>query len=179
LPRWSVAVGRAVAAVALLGTVATTIGAVAPKWLRFDSQAMTADQDASHRAAEQWVLAHVGHDKRLLVDDTFWIFLIEHGFNGTPEKGGFFSRTVVFYWPLDYDPAVQRHFPDGWRDFDYVISSQGMRNDTSQTPNAAQALLHSRPVATFGTGAQLIEIRQILRPPTPPTGRIAAPAVHA
>jgi hypothetical protein len=68
---------------------------------------------------------------------------------------------VVSYWPLDYDPAVKRHFPQGWSDFNYVVSTQAMRDDTSQTPTAAQAVAHSATVVSFGRGAQLVEIRKI------------------
>jgi hypothetical protein len=75
--------------------------------------------------------------------------------------GGFYSRTVVSYWPLVYDPAVKRRFPHGWRDFDYIVSTDGMRVTTNQTPNTAAALTHSRVLATFGRGQQRIEIRAI------------------
>ena len=78
-------------------------------------------------------------------------------------RGGFFSRTVVSYWPLDYDPAVKRHFPHGWRDFDYIVSTQAVRSTTNRTPTAAQALNHSRVVAWFGRGPARIEVRAITK----------------
>jgi hypothetical protein len=103
------------------------------------------------------------------------VYLIGHGFDASPVRGGFYSRTVVFYWPLDYDPAVKRQFPDGWRDFDYVVSTEGMRNDTSQTPSAGAAIQDSRVVASFGQGAQLVEIRKIVPAPQPPSGTVQQP----
>jgi hypothetical protein len=78
--------------------------------------------------------------------------------------GGFFSRTVVVYWPLDYDPAVKRRFPDGWRDFDYVVSTQAVRSTLRLTPTTARALDHSVVIARFGHGDQRIEVRAIRRP---------------
>ena len=78
-------------------------------------------------------------------------------------SGGFFSRTVVSFWPLDYDPAVKRHFPDGWRDFDYIVSTDGMRASGPRTPSAVQAINHSQVVARFADGSAVIEIRAISR----------------
>ena len=71
---------------------------------------------------------------------------------------------MVFYWPFEFDPAVRREFPGGWQDLDYVISTQGMRNDTQQVRRTAQALEHSTVVVTFGRGDQKVEIRKIERP---------------
>lgn len=155
--------GAAVIVSALaLGTL-TALGVlrVAPRWVQADRTAMTVRQDGPRRAAERWLLEHVGHDKRLIVSDDFWIYLVEHGFDHHAVHGGFYSRTVVFYWPLDYDPAVKRRFPDGWRDFDYIVSVQGMRSTVNQTPTASAALIHSRVVARFGSGITRIEIRAI------------------
>jgi glycosyltransferase XagB len=148
--------GAAIAALA--GAVVLV---VAPRWAHSDYVATTARPDEPNRAAERWLVANVGHDKRLIVDDEFWIYLIEHGFDHHPVPGGFFSRTVVSYWPLDYDPAVKRHFPGGWRDFDYVVSTEPMRGTTDRTPEAAAAVRHSRLVVQFGRGAQRLEIRAI------------------
>jgi hypothetical protein len=135
--------------------------AVTVRWAQTDAAAMTTRLDSAMRGADRWIVDHVGRQKRLIVTDDTWIYLIEHGFNSQPVRGGFYSRTVVSYWPLDYDPAVKRQFPDGWRDFDYVVLNQDMRVTMSNTPTAAQAVAHSRVVASFGRGAQLIEIRAI------------------
>jgi Dolichyl-phosphate-mannose-protein mannosyltransferase len=136
---------------------------VAPRWDAADQAAMTVRLEGPERAAERWIVRNIAHDKRLIVTDDFWLYLIQHGFDAHPMSGGFSSRTVVSYWPLDKDPAVRRHFPDGWRDFDYVVSTEAMRDTADNTPNAQTALHNSRPVATFGHGVQRIEIRAIDR----------------
>ena len=136
---------------------------VAPRWTESDRVATTAQPDGPRRAAERWLADNVGHNERLIVDDGFWIYLIEHGFDHHPMRGGFFSRTVVSYWPLDYDPAVKRHFPHGWRDFNYVVSTQAVRSTTNRTPTAAHALNHSRVVVRFGRGPARIEVRAITK----------------
>jgi hypothetical protein len=110
-----------------------------------------------------WLMRHVDHRRRLIVDDEFWIYLVGHGYDAQPIRGGFFSRTVVSYWPLDYDPAVAKRFPGGWRDFDYIIATQPMRSTQDRIPRTVQALTHSHVVVTFGHGTGRIEVRAIDR----------------
>jgi hypothetical protein len=151
-------VGTVLTATAIVAALA----AVVPRWQQGDSVATTAQADSANREAERWIVNNIGHDKRIIVHDLQWIYLIDHGFDASPVKGGFYSRTVVSYWPLDYDPAVHREFPHGWRDFDYVVSTQAMRGDLSRTPITAAAIAHSVVVVWFGEGAQRIEVRQIV-----------------
>src|SRR5215212_8060898 len=151
-----------------VGALAIAAGlVVAPRWAHRDRVATTARLDGPERAAQRWLLNNVGHRERLIVGDEFWIYLVEHGFDHRPMPGGFFSATVVVFWPLDYDPAVKRRFPGRWRDFDYLVSTQAIRSTTRLTPTTAQALRHSRVVAQFGRGEGRIEIRAITRPPPP------------
>jgi cellulose synthase/poly-beta-1,6-N-acetylglucosamine synthase-like glycosyltransferase len=148
---------------AAIGALAVAVVlVVAPHWTEVERAATTVTVDGRERAAQRWLVHNVGHDKRLIVGDEFWIYLIEHGFDARPMRGGFFSQTVVSYWPLDYDPAVKKHFPNGWRDFDYVVSTQAMRSTTKLTPTAARAVDHSRVVALFGRGETRIEVRAIM-----------------
>ena len=120
LLRWGAVATSGVA----LAVVAVVVGLiVAPRWGQTDHEALTVRQDGAQRAAEAWLVANVGRDQPIIVTDDFWIYLIEHGFNSRTAAGGLNSRTVVSYWPLDYDPAVKRLFPNGWRDFDYVVST--------------------------------------------------------
>ncbi|TML09380.1 MAG: hypothetical protein E6G41_00210 [Actinobacteria bacterium] len=156
--RWS---GRLRLATAAL-VIALLVSAV-PQWARTDNTAMHVQVDGTRRAAERWLADNIGHDKRLIVPDEYWIYLIQHGFDRRPVPGGFFSRAVVVYWPLDYDPAVKQRFPDGWRDFDYVVSTQAVRSTLRLTPTTARALDHSVVIAQFGQGDQRIEVRAIRR----------------
>jgi cellulose synthase/poly-beta-1,6-N-acetylglucosamine synthase-like glycosyltransferase len=154
-----VAIAAAVCTLATEGAVALVF--VAPRWVRSDTGAMTTRQDGAGRAAQSWLVHHVSPKQRLIVTDDFWIYLIEHGFDSHPVRGGFNSRTVVSYWPLDKDPAVRRYFPKSWREFDYIISTEAMRDTAIYVPSTAQALQNSRVVATFGHGVQRIEVRAI------------------
>ena len=145
LPRW---IGPAVAAICL-----GTIGAFAvPAWARSDHKEMTFDSDKPVQQAEKWIYAHVNRKATLLTDDTLWLDLVEHGFQ---------RNRVVWYYKLGTDSEVDARFPSGWRDFDYVVSSDVMRSGS--TPEALAAIKHSRTVASFGTGTRRIEIKGIVR----------------
>lgn len=155
-------------AIILAAAIAVAAIYVTPRWAGSDSTAMTVRMDGPELAAERWLTRNVGHEKRIIVRDDFWIYLIEHGFDSHPMKGGLNSRTVETYWPLDYDPAVQRAFPHGWQDFDYIVETQDMLNTLNQTPTAAAAINHSRVLVSFGQGTNRIDIRAIVgaRPAT-------------
>jgi len=153
---------RVSASALVLGLVSSVvIGLVAPAWGRTYQEAATTVADTPLRSAEEWLVQNISHHANLIVSDEIYLYLVQHGFDASPVSGGFYSRTVVSYWPLDYDPAVQRAFPDGWRDFDYIVSTQPMRDTPVLTPTATRAIAHSRLVIRFGQGRQAIEIRAI------------------
>jgi cellulose synthase/poly-beta-1,6-N-acetylglucosamine synthase-like glycosyltransferase len=164
----SLAPVAAVTSALLLGGAALVGVHVALAWWHADRPTLATRLDGPTREAERWLVRNVGRQERLIVTDDVWVYLIEHGFDSRPVEGGFNSRTVVSYWPLDYDPAVKRYFPHAWRDFDYIVSTSAMRGTLTDTPTSAQALEHSRVAARFGRGLQLIEIRAITGDPSPP-----------
>jgi glycosyltransferase XagB len=168
LPGFRWVAHSAVSAVTMLA-----LASIAPHWTQGDRIAMAARLDGPDNAAERWLVNHVRHTQRLIVTDQYWIYLVEHGFDHQPMPGGFFSRTVVSYWPLDYDPAVKRAFPKGWRDFNFIVVTQDMRVTLDHTPTSAAAIAHSRLVAVFGRGLQQVQIRAIgrTRLSTPPLGQ--------
>ena len=163
------------------------MSAVALHWAPRLHDATTVRLDVPRREAERWLVDNIGRDDRVIIGDEFWIYLVQHGFDHRPVRGGFFSRTLVVYWPLDYDPAVKRVFPGGWRDFDYIISTEAMRATTEQTPTTRAALEIARrhfsdlaaPIGV-GTDADLYELQ--LQPPPADADFIAwsmNPQVHA
>ena len=128
---WTWAARTAVAAAAILA-----VAFVGPRWAAGDHTAMTVRMDIPERSAELWLTGHVSHSSRIIVVDQYWLYLVEHGYNDQPMRGGFFSDTVVSYWPLDYDPAVSKAFPGGWREFDYIVVNEDMLATLPQTPSA-------------------------------------------
>jgi 4-amino-4-deoxy-L-arabinose transferase-like glycosyltransferase len=144
--------GRRVTAVALVAVAALY---VLPHWYDGDHTAVTADANAPYRAAAAWLKTEVQDpaDTRVLVDDALWLDLVHDGYR--PGLG------VIWFYKADLDPAVTKTMPRGWKDIDYVVASPTVRRDAVDLPNVRAAIEHSTPVATFGKGADRIEIRQI------------------
>ncbi|MFI6930224.1 ArnT family glycosyltransferase [Streptomyces sp. NPDC050287] len=141
---------------ALAAALAIAAGSyVVPKWYDGDHTAVTADANAPYRAASKWLSSEVADPKhtRVLVDDALWLDLVHAGYQ--PGLG------VIWFYKADLDPAVTKTMPHGWKDIDYVVASPTVRRDAVDLPNVHAAIQHSTPVATFGTGDDRIEIRQI------------------
>ncbi len=165
---------RLAARALLVAGAAVLVAGASPAWAAGLGTAFTAHDDRPLQQSESWVEHHVGHRQRLLVDDTMWVDLTDHGFDS--------PLGVVWFYKLGYvnnlDPSVARRLPGGWRDFDYVIDTPSMRGALSaadgQLRQVTQALDHSVTVAAFGRGDQRIMIRRI----EVPMPRRGAPATH-
>ncbi|MDG9712044.1 ArnT family glycosyltransferase [Streptomyces sp. DH10] len=147
-----VAVGR----YALAAVLALAAGAyVVPHWYDGARTAVTTDANAPYKAASKWLATEVENPERtrVLVDDALWLDLVHQGYR--PGLG------VIWFYKADLDPAVTKTMPRGWKDLDYVVASPTVRRDAADLPNVKAAMEHSAPVATFGTGPDRIEIRQI------------------
>ncbi|MFJ4821370.1 ArnT family glycosyltransferase [Streptomyces sp. NPDC088801] len=147
-----VSVGR----YALAAVLALAAGAyVVPRWYDGAHTAVTTDANAPYRAASKWLATEVEHPERtrVLVDDALFLDLVHQGYR--PGLG------VIWFYKADLDPAVTKTMPRGWKDLDYVVASPTVRRDAADLPNVKAAMEHSDPVATFGTGDDRIEIRQI------------------
>ncbi|MET9389883.1 phospholipid carrier-dependent glycosyltransferase [Streptomyces sp. NPDC006624] len=147
-----IAAGR-YALVAVLALAACAL--VVPRWYDGARTAVTTDANAPYRAAARWLATEVDHPERtrVLVDDALWLDLVHQGYR--PGLG------VIWFYKADLDPAVTKTMPRGWKDLDYVVASPTVRRDAADLPNVRAAMEHSDPVATFGTGEDRIEIRQI------------------
>jgi hypothetical protein len=143
--------GRVAGAVAMVAVVAVALLAL-PRWYQGDRDLMTVDHDKPFRQAEAWINGHVPHRGRLLVDDSLWVDLVQDGYP---------PGQVVWFYKLDTDRDVRARYPRGWRDFDYVVSAATLRAFPDRLPQVAEAVRHSRPVASFGHGAERVEIRKI------------------
>ncbi|MFH8495512.1 ArnT family glycosyltransferase [Streptomyces coeruleorubidus] len=128
---------------------------VVPHWYDGARTAVTTDANAPYKAASKWLATEVENPERtrVLVDDALWLDLVHQGYR--PGLG------VIWFYKADLDPAVTKTMPRGWKDLDYVVASPTVRRDAADLPNVKAAMEHSDPVATFGTGPDRIEIRQI------------------
>jgi hypothetical protein len=106
--------------------------------------------------AEAWVAANVPPSSVVLADDVTWVALVE---------GHVIPRSsALWFYKLDTDPAVRETLPGGWRDVDYVVATDQLRNAIAGDPTlrqAASALKNSQLVATFGDGDGRVEIRKV------------------
>jgi len=124
-----------------------------PHEASLDGTLLTANANSPRVQADLWISAHLSKTANVLVDNNFWLDMVEEGFDP--------ARTVWFT-KLDRDPAVEREFPGRWRDFQYVVSSDAIRATDTQYPDVLAAMTYSTVVATFGAGGDRVEIRRIL-----------------
>ncbi|WP_058727637.1 ArnT family glycosyltransferase [Curtobacterium oceanosedimentum] len=113
---------------------------------------LASNLDLPMQQAEQWVGDNVPKSSRLLVDDAMWVDLV---------RDGFARNNVIWYYKLDTDAAVQRQSPNGWKDSDYVVTTDSMRTGGNSSQDVTQAIRNSTSVATFGTGDQQVDVRRI------------------
>jgi hypothetical protein len=131
---------------------ALAVGIAAPMWTAQAPGLLEVDHDKPMRQAEVYVEAQIGHDSRLIVDDAMWLDLVEAGFQRTK---------IVWYHKVDTDPEVASMAPNGWRDYDYVISTNSIRTDYDGAPTVAQALTNSVVVASFGDGDEAVSVHRV------------------
>ena len=140
-------------------TLTCGLGLTAGVWAARYEEAVGGHQATGYidyTGARAWMIDNLPRNSRILIGDEYWVDLVEVGFH---------PANAVWFYKLDLDPEVQRRFPRGWRDMDYVVSSEGMRATVAEAPSTKQAIANSRVVRTFGTGSQRVEIRRILRSP--------------
>jgi hypothetical protein len=106
--------------------------------------------------AEAWIAANVPSSAIVLADDVTWVALVD---------GHVVPRSsALWFYKLDTDPAVRDTLPGGWRDVDYVVATDQLRNaiaGDATLRQAATALEKSQLVATFGDGDGRVEIRKV------------------
>ena len=159
----------------LLGAAAVLLVLVVPAWASGLHTQMATNQVSPTAQAEAWVEHHVPRTDRLLVDDTVWVDLVDHGFDR--------PYGVVWFYKLgsvnNLDPSVRRTIGGGWRDFQYVLETPSMRaalagSGSKALPQVAQAVAHSVPVASFGSGVDTIVVRHV-KSPTAQSGAPTTP----
>jgi hypothetical protein len=150
---WALLAGAAAAGVAV---------AVVPPWAAGQREARSVDTTVTQQQALAAVVAEVPRTDRVLVDDTYYVDLVQAGFEA--------RYGAVWFYKMDLeaglDPSVVRRLPRGWRDLDWVVSSPVLRGalereDASGLQQVRLALENSRVIRTFGEGAQRVELRQV------------------
>jgi hypothetical protein len=150
---WALLTGAAAAGVVVL---------VVPPWTAGQQEARSVDTTVTQQQALAAVVAEVPRADRVLVDDTYYVDLVQAGFEA--------RYGAVWFYKMDLeaglDPSVVRRLPRGWRDLDWVVSSPVLRGalereDASGLQQVRLALENSSVVRTFGEGAQRVELRRV------------------
>ena len=141
------------AVVALIGVALAMVG---PRWVAGDATALTSDSNLTYSQAAAWMRAnlHPTRSTKIVLDDALWLNAVQDGFQ--PGYG------AIWFYKVDLDPAVEAVLPHGWRSLQYVVSTPTIRNDLSSLPTVDAALQHSKVLASFGSGAGVIQVRQVL-----------------
>lgn len=137
---------------AWVAITAVALAAAVPLWTVQLRGFLLADLDSPLRSAETWAIDNIPHSNRMIVDDTMWVDLV---------KAGWSRDNVLWYYKLDTDPAVRAGSPQGWKDSDYVITTDSMRGFPNSLPQVKKAITNSVVVASFGRGTQAVDIRRI------------------
>ncbi len=138
--------------IAWAAVTVAALAVAAPLWTAQLRGFTTSNLDQPMQQAERWVGDNVPKSSRLLVDDAMWVDLV---------KAGFARDNVVWYYKLDTDAAVERQSPNGWKDSDYVVTTDSMRTGGNSSKDVADAIRNSTTVAVFGTGDQQVDVRRI------------------
>ena len=142
--------GRSPAPLLAVGSLAAV--AVVSWWV-VEHRLVVPDSDAEPlQQAETWAVTNLRDTPvRLVADDAVWVDLVEAGLS--PQQ---VAAATAFDLPDDVGPPA----PGPWSDYDVVLSTGTVRD----IPEAAAALRGSVVLATFGTGADRVEIRRIGAP---------------
>lgn len=148
--------GRA-AAVALVAAVSLPLSLpLARAYVHGEAPVQDTDVVANDRAALTYVEAHVSRRARVLTDDAFWVDLTRAGFSHDGWDG------PVAYYKFDLDPvSAAMHLPQGWKDLNFILSTNEMRSFAVGNPMTRSALAHATVVRTFGSGGQRVVLYRV------------------
>ena len=134
---------------ATLAVLALAGVAAVPRWLPDRVDGLTADDDASVRAAADWVADNVDDGARLVVDEGIWLDVVVAG----------------------HDPAAVVAYdrvPGSLLDHDHVVLVPGALVGRSPTDPLVRAVATSPAVAAFGDGGDRTEVRRLAGDDPPP-----------
>jgi hypothetical protein len=144
--------------VALVAGAGSLVGS---RWRSTDEAIYHQNPTVVQVQAEGWIAAHVPHRARIVVDDTYWVDLVDRGFD--PHLG------VIWFYKLDFtdnlDPSVARALPAGYKDLGYVVVSPAMRAALAADPRGFRelrlAIRYSKLIFAVGEGPERVTVRKL------------------
>jgi 4-amino-4-deoxy-L-arabinose transferase-like glycosyltransferase len=143
---------------AVLGTALVII---TPQWGAALHGAMRNQTNLARAEAERWMERSIDPHSVVLTDDVSWVTLVHRKITE--------RQNTIWFYKIDTDPAVERRYPGGWRDVDYILSTDQLRlavAGDATLVNTATALRDSTVVASFGSKDSVVQVRQINHPAT-------------
>ncbi|MGH9287013.1 MAG: ArnT family glycosyltransferase [Acidimicrobiales bacterium] len=163
--------GRRMRSMALGLIAAAPVVAVvaAAGWLTDHRSLLGDDPDAALRDADRWIVENVPTNRRLIVDDTQWVDLVEAGMS---------TNRLVGYTAFDADGDVGVQPERRWQDYDVVVAVESVRAFPDRYPEVGAALRGSVVLAAFGAGEDRVEVRTILPEGSDRTATASAASGH-
>jgi Dolichyl-phosphate-mannose-protein mannosyltransferase len=140
-------------------------------------------RDEGKAEALHWVIDNVPRSAYLVVDDSYWVDLV---------NAGFAPSHVVWFTKLDVDSAVKLPARPQWKGIDYVVvdhqddlslhvqdNGKPSQATLAMFPTIGQALRHVSATRTFGVGLDAISIRTVDPRLVVPTARSRSAANRA
>lgn len=164
--RITVAVGRLASRLVIVGLVVAFVVSIQRPWSARMHDLWDDDHDAGAAAALSWVRSNVATSQWVVVDDAFWVDLVQHGFQ---------QQRTIWFTKLDVDSAVKLPTKPEWKGIDYIVltyqdemSLHLTLDDVAspatvrQFPTLGAALTHSQIVGKFGSGIDRVVIWRVL-----------------
>ena len=147
--------GRQLAGAPAMALGLTLVGlAILPGWAERTLPAVTSSVNVAHDDAVDWITDELPRDSLIVSDNTYWNDLVNAGWS--PGWDG-----AVWFYKVDLDPAFIKEHPDGWRDIDYLVWNTTISGNSNSIPLVREAYQSSGLLATFGTGTDTVEIREV------------------
>lgn len=144
---------RSVLGLVLACSVAASL---AGPWLPGWRSALTTDQNVTHRQTVDAVTRTIPPDAAIITDDVLWNDLVAAGRDADGWSG------PIWFPKYELDPVGgHKNGVDGWRDVDYVVSTNAMRSTLDDSRPMRELHAHSVVVERIGTGGDRIDIRRV------------------
>lgn len=136
--------------VALLGTFVSFGYVAIPQWGDKLTMQATSNRTADYEQTLAWTLKNVPKDARIVCDDNFWYDLQKHGYTN-----------IDWLYKVDLDPAVKKHYPNGWKDVDYYVSIRFSDQLLQGQPTVYQATQHGKLVFHRGDESLKYDVYEV------------------
>jgi hypothetical protein len=122
---------------------------IAPQWGSALVKQASLNGEATSMTATAWVERHLPRGAVIVVDDYYWLDLKRAGMNPLWDQ------------KTSSNSESQGELPDGWKSISYIVETSQIVGTLTTLPQLQQAVNHSVPVATFGTGTNAVAVLKV------------------